>query len=167
MWHLTIRKIERGMESLLHIHDTPKRTAAAFGLGVAIGFGPLVGLHTIIGLVLAFCFNLNRVAVLGGLWVNLPWFMAPYYAATTAFGAWLTGTAMPPHFVAQLEAVWRLPGWDDRLWGMAQLFRPLLLSHLLGSLLGSVPMGLLAYRGSMAFLLARKRHHDHVQITKL
>ena len=65
----------------------PARTAAAFGVGVAVGFSPFVGLHTLIGLVLAFVFNLNRVAVLAGLWVNLPWFMGPYYAATTAFGS--------------------------------------------------------------------------------
>ena len=103
------RTIESWLESLLHIHDTPKRTAAAFALGVGIGFSPFVGLHTAIGLVLAFVFNLNRVAVVAGTWVNLPWFMGPYYASVTALGAWITGTAMPPHFVSHLEAIWTLP----------------------------------------------------------
>src|SRR6185436_10488749 len=103
VWHLTKRTLERWLESLLHIHDTPERTAAAFGVGVAIGFSPFVGLHMLMGLVLAFVFNLNRVAVFAGLWVNLPWFMGPYYAATTAFGCWITGTPMPPQFLAQLQ----------------------------------------------------------------
>ena len=87
MVHRTKAGLERWMESLLHIHDTPERTAAAFGVGVAIGFSPFLGLHLLIGLALAFVFNLNRVAVLAGLWINLPWFMGPYYAAATALGA--------------------------------------------------------------------------------
>ena len=66
MWHLTKTTIERWLESLLHIHDTPERTAAAVGIGVAIGFSPFLGLHTVIGLVLAFVLNMNRVAVLAG-----------------------------------------------------------------------------------------------------
>src|SRR5260221_2431114 len=114
VWHLTKRTLERWLESLLHIHDTPERTAAAFGVGVAVGFSPFVGLHSLLGLVLAFVFNLNRVAVLAGCWVNLPWFMGPYYAATTALGAWITSTPMPPQFLSQLEEIWNLPVWRER-----------------------------------------------------
>jgi uncharacterized protein (DUF2062 family) len=161
MYRLTRRRFERWMESLLHIHDTPQRTAVAFALGVGLGFSPFVGLHTVVGLTLAFVFNLNRVAVLAGLWVNLPWFMGPYYAATTAFGAWLTGTPMPPHFVNQLQAIWDLPRWWDRMVGLGHLLQPLFLAYTLGSLLAAVPIGLFAYRVTLAFLLARKRHHEH------
>ena len=50
MWHPTRRRLEQCAESLLHTHDTPERTALAFALGVTIGFSPLVGLHTILGL---------------------------------------------------------------------------------------------------------------------
>ena len=161
MWHLTKNKVERWMDSVLHIHDTPQRSAAAFALGVAIGFSPFVGFHTLIGLALAFFLNLNRVAVLGGTWVNLPWFMGPYYAATTALGTWFTGTRMPPSFLAQLEASLRLPGWRDRMDALGHLFRPLLLPYMLGSLLVCVPIGFVTYRLTLAFVLARKRHHEH------
>lgn len=161
MWHLTKRTVERWLDSLLHIHDTPQRTAAAFGVGVAIGFSPFLGLHTILGLVLAFVFNLNRVAVFAGLWVNLPWFMGPYYAAATALAAWLTRTPVPPQLVAQLEAIRRLPGWYDRGVQLLHLLRPLLLPYTLGSLVGAVTLGFVAYRVTFALLLARKRHHDH------
>ena len=94
VWHVTKTAIERWLERLLHIHDTPERTAAAFALGVFIAFSPTLGLHTVIGLVLAFAFNLNRVAVLLGVYVNLPWFIGPFYASGTALGAWLTGATM-------------------------------------------------------------------------
>ena len=161
MWHLTKRTFEKWLESLLHIHDTPRRTAAAFGVGVGIGFSPFVGLHTILCLVLAFVFNLNRVAVIGGSWVNLPWIMAPYYAAATALGAWLTGTEMPPGFVSRLEAIWGLPGWAPRMHALIELLRPLLHAYMLGSVICAVPIGLAAYRGALAFIEARRRHREH------
>ena len=161
VWHLTKKTVERWLEALLHVHDTPARTAAAFGAGIAVGFSPFVGFHTVIGLVLAFVFNLNRVAVLAGMWVNLPWFMPPYYAATTALGAWMTATPMPPKFLSELQAIWSLAGWRDRMTGLGRLLRPLLVPYTLGSTIVALPLGLLAYRGTLAFLLSRKRHHEH------
>ena len=40
----------------------------------------------------AFLLNLNRVAVLLGVYSNLPWIIAPYYAFATMAGAMITGT---------------------------------------------------------------------------
>lgn len=160
MWHLTKTAVEQWMESLLHIHDTPRRTAAAFGLGVTIGFSPFLGLHSVIGLALAFLFDLNRVAVLAGLWLNLPWFMAPYCTSATALGAWMTGTPMPPHFLAQLELAWNLPTWSARMHGIGALLRPLVVPYTLGSTVASVPLGLAAYRTSLAFIDARRRRRE-------
>jgi uncharacterized protein (DUF2062 family) len=67
------------LDTLLHIADTPERTAAAFALGVFFGFSPFLGLHTLLGILFAFLLNLNRVAVLLGVYSNLPWIIAPYY----------------------------------------------------------------------------------------
>ncbi len=55
--------------------DTPQRTAAAFALGVFFGFSPILGFHTMLGLVFAFALDLNRVAVLLGVYSNLPWIL--------------------------------------------------------------------------------------------
>jgi uncharacterized protein len=159
MWHLTKRTVEGWLEALLHVHDTPRRTAAAVGLGVAIGFSPFLGFHAVIALVLAFLFNLNRVAVVAGTWANLPWFLGPYYAGTTALAAWLTRTPIPPNLVSRLEAVWRLPGWRTRLSAFARIVEPLLLPYILGSLVAGLCLGFLAYRLAFAFIVARKRHH--------
>src|SRR6476661_3825291 len=148
MLHLTKRQLARWMESLLPVPDSPSRTAAAFAVGVAVGFSPFVGLHMVSGLALAFVVNLNRVAVFAGVWINLPWFMGPYYAATTALGAWITGTAMPPRFVFQLESIRNIEGWHARMGALIRLLRPLLLPYTLGSLLVCVPIGLTAYRAT-------------------
>jgi hypothetical protein len=41
----------------------------------------------VLGLVFAFALNLNRVAVLLGIYSNLPWILPAYYTLTTMVGA--------------------------------------------------------------------------------
>ena len=54
MIHLTAL-VRRWLDTLLHIDDTPERTAAAFALGVFFGFSPFLGFHTMLAIVFAFC----------------------------------------------------------------------------------------------------------------
>ncbi|TAK12131.1 MAG: DUF2062 domain-containing protein [Acidobacteria bacterium] len=156
VWHLTKSAIRRWAERLLHVHDSPERTARAFAIGVVIGFSPTLGLHTALGLVVAFTFNLNRVAVLLGLWVNLPWFIAPFYALATAFGAWILRARMPADFLPHLDAIWQTPGFWARFEALGQLLRPLLPAYLLGSSILAAVLGIAAYVLSLWFLRARK-----------
>ncbi len=90
------------MRHLLRFNETPERLALAFALGVFLALTPLIGLHLILGLALAFLFGLNRVALVSGLFLNNPWTMIPYYTMATYFGGWLMGfpqvPALPPAF---------------------------------------------------------------------
>ena len=159
VWHFTKSKLEQWTEKLLHVHDTPERTAAAFALGVVLGFSPFLGLHTVIGLVLAFAFNLNRVAVLIGIYLHLPWFMPAFYGAATAFGSLLTGSHVPASFLSQMRQALEVDGWWARLQGIGRLLRPLLPAYLIGSSIFAVILGGIAYYASLAFIRARRRHH--------
>lgn len=78
------------LKKLLHLKDTPHRTALAFALGVFIAFSPLLGLHTPLAIILAFALGLNRVAVLAGAWINF-WALPPCYAFGTFLGAMILG----------------------------------------------------------------------------
>ncbi|HXH07757.1 MAG TPA: DUF2062 domain-containing protein [Vicinamibacterales bacterium] len=141
------------LERLLHTHDTPRRTAAAFAVGVFWGFSPLLGLHTVLGLACAFALNLNRVAVLLGVYTNLPWILPGYYAAATAAGALLLGAEIPPqaaqrawseleHFsLSAVGSVWKA-------------LSPLLWSYVVGSTLGAVLLSLMAYGLALTFVTA-------------
>lgn len=158
VWQLTKSTLARWTEKLLHVNDTPERTAAAFGMGVALGFSPFLGLHTAIALVLAFAFNLNRVAVVIGVYLHLPWIMGPYYAASTALGALLTGTKMPSDFLARLEAIWHShESWWAEFQEVGALLRPLLPAYLIGSSILCVILGGIGYWASLAFIRARRR----------
>src|SRR3954453_21631584 len=92
----TSPRTRRWLDQLLHTHDTPQRTAAAYALGVLFGFSPLLGLHTLLGLVFAFALRLNRVAVLLGIYSNLPWILPAYYTLTTMLGAAILNVDVPP-----------------------------------------------------------------------
>ncbi len=86
-----MNSLQRILHSLFLVNDTPRRTALAFSLGVFLSFSPLLGLHTLLGLLLAFLFRLNRVAVLIGVWTNTPWIVVPFYGFATWLGLQLIG----------------------------------------------------------------------------
>ena len=162
MIHLTKKLIRRWLESLLHVADTPERTAAAFAIGVFCGFSPFLGLHTILGLAIAFAFNLNRVATLLGVYSNLPWIIAPYYAFTTmAVGAPLTRYRIPPGFEAQLGTLFENSVFQGEFWQRVGLIlKPWLLPFLVGSTLGAILLSAAAYPLALAFIRSRRRIHD-------
>jgi hypothetical protein len=162
MIHATRAAVQKWLDALLHIHDSPQRTAAAFALGVFFGFSPFLGLHTILAIACAFVFSLNRVAVLVGVYSNLPWILAPYYATTTLGGAELLGTRLPPEFRQRLYTLFELSLWQGDFWRqLITLLRPLLWPYTVGSLVGAVILAAVAYRVALAFVVARRRHHHH------
>lgn len=147
----------RWLQALLHIKDSPQRTAAAYALGVLFGFSPLLGLHTVLALACAFALGLNRVAVLLGVYSNLPWIIAPYYALATIAGSYLVGTKVPPGFRERIEALFLESLWHRSFWDqLFVLLRPMLAAFLVGSTIGAVLLALVAYRLSLA-VLTRKR----------
>ena len=158
-------RIQGWLEQLLHTHDTPGRTAFAFGLGVFLGFSPFLGLHAILGLILAFVLRLNRVAVLIGVYSNLPWILPAYYTVSTIGGAALLGVDIQPRVLEQAmvsvtEASWRHP--IEALEPLA----PYLWSFTIGSTIGALLLGGAAYRAALLAIRAHRRqreradHHD-------
>ncbi len=164
MIHATRAAVYKWLDALLHIHDSPQRTAAAYALGVFFGFSPFLGLHTLLGILFAFLLNLNRVAVLVGVYSNLPWILAPYYTLTTVIGAKLLGTHLPPGFARRIEGLFALAPWHHEFWHqLVTLMRPLLWPYAVGSLIGGSILALFAYRVALAFVIARRRHpHFHI-----
>jgi uncharacterized protein (DUF2062 family) len=148
----------RWLEALLHVDDTPERTAAAFAVGVFFAFSPFLGLHTILGLACAFALNLNRVAVLVGVYTNLPWFIAAYYAFATWVGATLMGGGLPPGFRSGLFELFELSVASRGFWAeLGHLIHPLLWPFLVGSTLGALLLAWLAFRASLAIVRVKGR----------
>jgi uncharacterized protein len=158
-------RIRSWLEQLLHTHDTPHRTAAAYALGVFLAFSPMLGLHTILGLALAFILRLNRVAVVLGVYTNLPWLVPAYYTLATIAGAAALGVEVPPGAVDTAVAAVSAASWGH-LEGLALALAPLLWAYVLGSTAGALLFAAVAYRVSLAMIVAhRKRHAERPRET--
>jgi len=150
--------IKHFVRKLLHIEDTPERTALAYSVGIFLGFSPFLGCHTLFGLAIAFLFGLNRVAILLGVWTNTPWWIVPFYMTATWVGMWVTGFRMGR---ATLKNIFQL-GMDQGLmssnfWGCVASQWGLLLSFLIGSLILSTLLSVVAYPLSLKWIKFYKR----------
>lgn len=161
MIHLTKALIRRWLDTLLHVADTPERTAAAFAMGVFFGFSPFLGFHTLLAIIVAFLFDLNRVAALLGVYSNLPWIIAPYYAIVTMVGAKIIGHAPPERFKTELTQLFELSVFHGEFWHrLITILQPWLWPYTVGSLLGAVVIAAFAYPLALAFVTSRRRIHD-------
>jgi uncharacterized protein (DUF2062 family) len=115
-------------------------------------------LHTVLGVVLAFLLNLNRVAVLLGVYSNLPWIIGGYYAFTTMAGATLMRTGLPPGFREQLEELFEHSALHAVFWRqLGTLLSPLFWPYMLGSTLGAIVLAGIAYPVALVFVRRRQR----------
>lgn len=148
--------LRRRLGQLLHTHDTPQRTAAAYAVGIFFGFSPFLGFHTILGLIVAFTCNLNRVAILLGVYSNLPWILPAYYTLATMLGATLLRYDLPPGLLATVRESLSNDSWAE-FRHLARTLTPLLWAFGLGSLIGAVVLALVAYRGALAMIVSHRR----------
>jgi uncharacterized protein len=143
-------RIKRAVGELRHLEDTPHRIALAFGLGIWIAFSPLLGLHTLMALGIAFSFRLSRAAILIGCYVNNPWTLAPLFLAGTLVGCRLLGVSTEG--LATVD-------WDQH--GLAFYtdllahLRPYLWPYIVGNTILGVLFGTLSYFILRTILLRR------------
>jgi len=144
-------RLRRTVQLLLHLEDTPHRTAVAFGLGLWLAFFPVLGIHTGLALLIAFLFRLNRAALLVGVYFSNPWTVAPLYIAGTMLGCAMLGVP-----TEGLEAIdWDLHGAEFYRALIASL-RPYLWPFVVGNTTLGIVAGLVGYVG-LRLVLERKR----------
>ncbi|MBL8074882.1 MAG: DUF2062 domain-containing protein [Nitrospira sp.] len=86
------------LRQVLHLQESPRRTALAFALGVFIAFSPAYGLHTAMVALCTWLFGLNFIALLTGALINNPWTIIPILGATYWTGAYILGRTDTPTF---------------------------------------------------------------------
>lgn len=150
-------RVRRWLDQLLHTHDTPQRTAAAYALGVFFGFSPILGFHTMLGLVFAFALDLNRVAVLLGIYSNLPWILPAYYSIATVVGAKILGVPIRPRLLKELSDAVSAFSWTDTR-ALLHALTPMAWAYVLGSTIGAVILAVIAYRVSLGVIIAHRKH---------
>jgi len=110
--------------------------ATAFAVGVFIGMSPLLGLHTVLGLIAAWLLRLNRVITLVGVFVTNPWTIVPIYS----FGTWVGAKIIGMHKVIPVI------DWTEITFlGFLKEFRPLLLPFMVGSTAIGIVAAIVSY----------------------
>lgn len=136
--HRSFRALLRQM---LHLQESPQRTALAFALGVFIAFSPAYGLHTAMVVLCTWLFGLNFLALFTGALINNPWTIIPILGATYWTGALLLGRTDVPNF-----------DWQDLSFsGIYQQVLPYAAPFILGGLVLSVLGALLSYPAAYLF----------------
>ena len=88
---LSIESLRQRLVQVLHLQETPHRTALAFAIGAFIAFAPHYLFHTASVVFCAWMFRLNYLAVFLGSLINNPWTLIPILAASLYTGLFLVG----------------------------------------------------------------------------
>jgi len=136
------------LKQVLHLQESPQRTAIAFAIGTAIAFCPFYGFHTLLAIGCTWGFRLNFIAVMAGNFINNPWTLIPILGATYWTGALLLERAETPSF-----------DWHDLSFsGIYEQVSPYAIPFLLGGTLLSVVASALAYPVAL-YLINKHRQY--------
>lgn len=124
------------LRELLKIKDNPHKIALSFSTGVFIGMSPLLGLHTLLGIAVAWLFRLNTFAMIAGVYVTNPWTIVPIYT----FGTWVGAQCLGVKQI--IPAI----DWSNITFGeFVDGFSPLLAPFIFGTLLIGLISGIISY----------------------
>jgi len=145
----TIPSFRSLLNQVLHLRESPQRTALAFAIGVFIGFSPAYGLHTVMVLLCAWALGLNFLALMVGAFLNNPWTLVPILGASYWVGALLLGRSDSPVF-----------DWHDVSFGaIYEQVMPYAMPFILGGLVLSLLGAALAY--PLAYYFVAKYRQSH------
>ncbi len=132
---------------VLEVRDTPHRISVAFAAGIFIGMSPFFGIHTLLGLLVAYVFRLNKLATVVGVYITNPWTIIPIYTFSTWVGAECLG----------MNRILPDIDWRNITFGaLMSDFRPLLMPFLLGTAVMSVLSSVISY--FVIYHLVKKRN---------
>lgn len=135
------------LKQILHLQESPQRTALAFAIGTAIAFCPFYGFHMLLVVFCTWALGLNFVALLAGALINNPWTIVPILGATYWTGAFLLGQSESPSF-----------DWNDL--GFSAIYHqimPYAVPFFLGGIVLSLASAIFAYPLAM-YLIVKHRH---------
>ena len=147
---LSMESLRQRLTEVLHLQETPHRTALAFAIGVFIAFAPHYLLHTASTVFCAWLFRLNYVAVLLGSLINNPWTLIPILAASLYTGMFVIGESSHP------TIEWAYLTTDN----LFDTLSPYLVPFVIGACILAVIASLLSYP-IMRWTISRYRSMTH------
>lgn len=152
---MSLARLKELMYQVLHLGDSPQRTALAFAVGVFIAFSPTYGLHFVSVLLCAWAFRLNFLALMAGNIINNPWTFLPIIGGSMWVGLLLDPVGPPPNI--DWIAFKSLMLWDKFLILVKQ-FQPYLIPFVLGHILLGI---IAALSGYVLAYIGIRRFREH------
>ncbi len=147
---MTLESVRQQLAKVLHLQETPHRTALAFSLGVFIAFAPHYFFHTASVVFFAWAFRLNILALFLGSFINNPWTLVPILAASVYTGLLLVGESSSPAIK-----------WNDlTVDNIFEMLSPYLFPFLVGACTLAIIGSLIAYP-IMRWAITRYREIRH------
>lgn len=160
---------------ILHVDDSPNRIAMGVAIGLFVGWTPLIGLHTLMVLPLAFVVRANKLVALACVWVTNIFTAVPIYYFNYLVGWALLGSLRGEQVLTRREIAGLFRNFlsfgnivaffycDDfwhRLWTLLVNIRTELW---VGSLVVGSAVSITAY--FVFYYLIRWHHKTHLQVS--
>lgn len=171
---------------IARLPDTSHGIAAGVAAGAAISFTPFLGLHILLGSVLAFIIRGNYIGVVIGTFLGNPWTFPFIFALNYEIGAYFLGTEVPDDLsdlpVIILEVISEL---FHHIWGFvmgvspeaagylqnsnvfSKSYETLLMPLLIGSLPTAIICWVVCYVSLKSFLERYHRRRHEKQMAKV
>lgn len=153
---VSIARLRSYLSQILHLHESPHRTALAFAIGVFIAFSPTYGLHTLSVIFCTWAFRLNFLALFAGAGINNPWTLVPILGGTIWTGFKLLGIPQAAPF-----------NWDDlSLLSLYGQILPYALPFAVGGIFLGLLSALLSYPVTYLVISRYRVHGSRTQPTE-
>jgi uncharacterized protein (DUF2062 family) len=150
-------------KSVFLVKESPHRIGLAFAMGVFMGISPLLGLHYIGALFLAWLFKLNKLVAMVGVSVNNPWTIVPISTFCVWVGAKLVGIKVLDQVswsdVSLMKIIGKFSSIESFI-GMVKSSWPLLVSFFVGSFLVGAITAVASYFIIQMLMERYKKDHD-------
>ncbi|MEE9611593.1 MAG: DUF2062 domain-containing protein [Desulfatiglandales bacterium] len=140
------KRIRHILKQLMNEHDSPRRLSLAIGIGIFIGTLPFYGVHIWLGLLVAVIARFNKLAIILGTQISMPWF-APFLIA----GSIEIGELVLYGQFLKID----IPSFQSE--NFVPFLFPLLYSWLIGSLILGTLLAFISYGLSLFFIKKWRR----------
>ncbi len=154
-----VNKITDKIKEVIHMGENPRDIALAVALGVFFAFFPILGIHTIMVLGLAWIFGLNPGIAIVVSFINNPWTIAFLYGGSLWVGLFVMNMDM-----AQVNNI----DWTDmNMDTFIEVFKPVAAPFVVGSLLvgsvASVISYFISHRAILTYIARSKKAGEKME----
>jgi uncharacterized protein (DUF2062 family) len=141
------------LDRLVGMDDGPHEIALGLGIGIFVGFLPIMGIQMYVSVPMAWALGGNRALAAAGVWISNPVTFVPFYYACYRFGLLLCGTGeVDPSGSSSIGALLQEGGLENLDAAAREILYPLAV----GSVMLGLVFGILTYFLTRSYLVRRR-----------